>query len=435
MNKLLFLIFFFAGNLSAESQFIFNSTKEKIKIPFELSSNLIILKVQLNSVDLNLILDSGSDMNILFSYPEGDTLTFLNTRRIKIKGLGEGVDIEALVSGRNNIKINTFENNNFEVLLVTDLDISLASKLEIPIHGIIGKSFFKDYLIEINYQKRKIVIHKNLSVLNKTKVKSYSHEDITIIEDKPYLSFKAILDDKLFNLNLLMDTGLGDGLWLFENDSIKCKNLYFEDYLGRGLSGDIKGKRSRINKLMYKKFIFKEALVSFPDSTSTSKIGFIKGRNGSLGGEIIKRFNWFLDFKNQKVYFKSNSFYQNKFDYNMSGIEVQYVGKQLALEPLLRNTISEIKNNTFVFDGSESKLKYVLKPVYEILFVSKNSPAEKAGLKEKDILVSINGKKAGSYTMQKITNLLQSEDGKNITLEVNRAGVILKFKFQLKKIL
>ena len=47
-----------------------------------------------------------------------------------------------------------------------------------------------------------------------------------------------------------MDTGLGDGLWLFENDSLKCSKVAINDVLGRGLGGDVLGKKSRVKRLV-----------------------------------------------------------------------------------------------------------------------------------------------------------------------------------------
>lgn len=448
MKKLLLLfLLFIAGNYTIHSQFFWNSEKDKIKIPFELSNNLIILKVNLNNVDLNMILDTGSDMNILFSYPIKDSLVFLNSRKIKVKGLGEGVTIDAFVSGKNTLKLNEFIDDNFEVLLVTDQDINLINKLGIPIHGIIGKSFFINHLVEINYQNRKLFLHKKRTILKKRKLKSYSHENIELVNEKPYLNFIAIFDENAINLKLLMDTGLGDGLWLFENDSIKCKKEYFEDFLGRGLGGDIKGKRSRVNKLFYKNFSFKDALVSYPDSSSISKIDFVKGRNGSLGGEIIKRFNWFLDFEDQKVYFKKNSLYENPFNYNMSGLEVIHDGDQYTKVKYRSNNLkkdevkssisSHITSDTFIINDESIYYneKLELKPLFRINSVREDSEAFRAGIRKGDVIVSINNKNSYYFTMQKITEVFQSEEGKNITIEIERDGVILKFKFKLKKIL
>ena len=35
-----------------------------------------------------------------------------------------------------------------------------------------------------------------------------------------------------------------------------------------------------------------------------------KGRNGSIGSEILKRFNLFFDYTNKKLYLKKNGFFR-----------------------------------------------------------------------------------------------------------------------------
>lgn len=441
---ILFILFSFH---SLFSQVEWNSKKDKIVIPFELSNNLIIIDVLVNDVKLNMLLDTGSNLNVLFSYPENDSIEFHDTRKIKLKGLGIGETIDAYISKKNKLEINEFNNYNFEVLLVTDSDIHIINKLGLPINGIIGYSFFKDYLVEINYQKQKIILHKNDNILHKRKLKKYSKIKFDLINEKPYVSLDSKLNDDTLKLKLLFDTGLGDGLWLFENDSIKCSGKYFLDFLGRGLGGDIKGKRSRINKLSFSNYDFSQALVSFPDSLSLSQLDFVKERNGSLGGELIKRFNWFINYQTQEMFFKKNNYYKGSFNYNMSGIEVHHNGIQWIkntqrdyklIDSKNGNTHSnQISSNDFI--ASEEavffKVKYELKPVFKIYGIRENSPAYRTGLKVDDIIISINNKKAYQYSIQKITDLFQSEEGKTITIEVEREGQVLEFKFQLEKIL
>ncbi|WP_264558280.1 retropepsin-like aspartic protease [Flavobacterium sp. N2270] len=443
--KLILLTLFSFHSMS--SQIEWNSKKDKIIIPFELSNNLIIIDVLVNNVTLSMLLDTGSDLNVLFSYPENDSIEFFETRKIKLKGLGIGQTIDAYVSNKNKLQINEFTNNDFEVLLVTDSDIHIVNKLGLPINGIIGYSFFKDYLVEVNYQKQKIILHKNENILNKRKIKKYSKIKFDLINDKPYVSLNSKLDENSFKLKLLFDTGLGDGLWLFENDSINCSRKYFLDFLGRGLGGDIKGKRSRINKLSFSNYNFSQALVSFPDSLSLSQLDFVKKRNGSLGGELIKRFNWFINYQTQELFFKKNSYYNDSFNYNMSGIELHHNGiqwiKTTQRNYKLKNAnsgkthLNQLSSSDFI--KSEEAIyfdvKYELKPVFEIYGIRENSPAYKVGLKVGDIILSINNKKAYQYSIQKITNLFQSEEGKEITIEVQREGQVLKFKFQLEKLL
>jgi len=235
-----------------------------------------------------------------------------------------------------------------------------------------------------------------------------------------------------------LDSGLGDGLWLFENDSLKCSGKSIDDVLGRGLGGDVVGKKSRVKKLLVSEFILKDALVSFPDESSYSQLNIIEGRNGSLGGEVIKRFDWFIDYSNESIYFKPNKYFNVPFNYNMSGIEVQHYGIQWIKEEIRSNSASNTINaNEFIFDNSNAKFnyKYQLKPVFEIYSVRNNSPAMRVGIKEGDKILSINGKKDYAYTIQKMTDLFQSEEGRTIIIEVDRDGQILKFKFQLEKIL
>lgn len=427
------IILFSVNNLFSQSKW--PSKKTRITIPFELSNNLIVVEAKVNNVNLSMLLDTGSSKNILFKFPENDSIVFFNTRKVKIEKPGIGNYIEAFVSSNNKLQIKEFKDDNFEVLLITDQEIELVNKLGIPINGIIGYSFFKDYVVEINYEINKIILHKNNRILQKRSIKKYAKSNFELINDKPYLNIAMRFNGQTNSFKLLLDTGLSDGLWLFENKDIKCTGKYFEDFLGKGLSGNINGKRSRVDNIILDKYSFDAALVSYPDSISLRQLDVIDGRNGSIGGEIIKRFNWFFDYNAKQVYFKRNTFYKNEFHYNMSGIEMQHSGKEWIKEEVRATPTSNgaLNVNEFIFNTRD--YVFALKPVYEILAIRKNSPAERVGLLPKDKLVSLNGKKAHNYSIQKITDLFQSEAGKNIIIEVERNGIILKFKFQLEKII
>ena len=77
----------------------------------------------------------------------------------------------------------------------------------------------------------------------------------------------------------------------------------------------------------------------------------------------------------------------------------------------------------------------MLKPLFEVATVNENSPAGLAGILPQDKIIRINRKKAHDYTLQNINDLLQSEEGKWIYIDVERNGKRIAFKFQLKKIL
>jgi C-terminal processing protease CtpA/Prc len=90
-----------------------------------------------------------------------------------------------------------------------------------------------------------------------------------------------------------------------------------------------------------------------------------------------------------------------------------------------------------VVDDRRASVKYefVLKPVFIISSVRLDSPGAEAGFKKDDKLIKVNGIEAYQYKLDDLNQLMRSEDGKWITIEVERKGEIFKAKFQLKKMI
>ncbi|WP_395046005.1 aspartyl protease family protein, partial [Flavobacterium sp.] len=410
---------------------------KNIKISFQLINNLVIIPVEINGVKLNFLLDTGVENTVLFSLDDSDSLQFNNIEKIKIRGLGSGNTIDALHSKKNKISIKGFTDNNHEIYIILDQEINFSSQLGIPVHGIIGYEFFKNHFIEINYSRKRLNIYKNNLNFSINKLKQYDEIPISLELQKPYIEAFANLNNQEIKTKLLVDSGGSDAMWLFENKiNIKSPPIYFNDFLGYGFSGNIYGKRSRIEKLQIGNHKIPYPTISFPDSLSLQNANMVEGRNGSIGGEILKKFNVLFDYQNKKMYLKKNSDFYEPFNYNMSGIEVQHNGLQWIKEEVELKT-QLVNAEISVIDEREKSVKYnfLLKPVYEVTNVRKDSPGAKAGVRKGDIIAKINGNHVFKYKLKDITELLQSEDGKTIYMEIERKGVILKLKFELKKIL
>ncbi len=434
---LIFIFFYITFSFSQIDSTRF-SKKNKIIIPFELSNNLIILNAEINGTNLKLLLDTGAEKNVLFSFDENKKISINNAKKIKITGVGSGNPMESIFSSKNILKIKKYIDNDFSIYILNEEIVDVINKLGIEVNGILGYSFFKDRLIEINYDKKKIIIYKDRKILNSNKIKKFTAESIELKDDKPYIKIKSESRRNKRNFKLLLDTGLSDGLWLFDKKKIFDKNQKFiSDILGVGLSGEIYGKRSRIDKLNLSKFDFNDVLVAYPDSLSFKNIKILEDRDGSLGGEIIKRFNLFFDYKNHNIYMKPNKNIDDPFNYNMSGIDVQHDGIEVIKEKI--TLYNGIYRDDTDFLGENEKLKYnyrfVFQPTYKIAHIRENSPAAFVSLKEGDKILSINKKSAYNYTIQKINDLFQSEDGKKIKMEVEREGKIIEVEFYLKKII
>ena len=178
-------------------------------------------------------------------------------------------------------------------------------------------------------------------------------------------------------------------------------------------------------------------MASFPDTLSTTNVDKNIGRGGSIGSDIIRRFTLVLDYKSNRVYLKKNSQFDDPFNINMSGIEIQHKGLQWISEGYEENPT--INNNFYNSNGDKMannfKYKYELKPIYVITSIRKNSPGDSAGLQKEDVIVKIDGKNGYNFSLQQINELLKSEEGKIVEFEIDRKGKIMKFKIQLKDVL
>lgn len=423
-------------SLMAQGDFEIEKHSKKVTIPFKLINNLIFIPIKVNGIELNFLLDSGVEETILFSMEEKQEVSFHNIQKIKLRGLGSEDEIEGLKSTNNVLESHGLKSSNHLVYIILDQSFNLSSHIGIPVNGIIGYKFFKNNIVEINYQKKRVVVHVNDKSTHERLSKKFNEVPITIERSKPYIYATAVVNDDKIPAKLLIDIGNSDAFWIFENNKIKLPKKNFPDFLGKGFSGDIEGHRAKIDNFLIDDFNFKKPIVSFPDSTSIRNVKMVPDRIGSVGGEVLKRFTVVLDYADKKMYLRKNSKFSEPFTYNKSGITVQHNGLQWVQETVhlemvkVASTLDEVTKNE-VKDGN-FRYKFSLKPVYEIVNIRKNSAAEKCGLQKGDIIVSINKNAPYKYSLQQINNLLKSEEDIWINLEVERNSLILKFRFKLE---
>ena len=418
--------------------FIKGDTSEKIN--FELINNLILIPLEINDVSLTFILDTGVSRPILFNLSEQDSLYLKNTKMFYLHGLGGDGKIEALKSSYNRFEIGGAVGVNQDLYVVFDENINFTPRLGVLVHGIIGYDIFKNFVVEINYSSKYIRLHKLNSFKPKSS-KKWKTIPINIHRMKPYVDAKVTIDEVEKPVKLLIDTGSSDALWLFEDLDKKLTlntDLFFTDYLGKGLSGSVYGKRSKAKNFILGDFSLKDVNVAFPDSLSIDLSKVYKERNGSLGGDILKRFNFFFDYSNEKIYIKKNRFFKDLFTYNNSGIVIEYNGIMFVKEEInvpFSNGYSDesegFQNNKAV--RIDLSIKYImsLKPAYKIVEIRKSSNAYASGLRVGDILININSKPSYGYGLSEIYEILHGKTGKSIWLKIERDGKSMIFKFKL----
>ena len=297
--------------ISAQDGFLFETSKNKISIPFEVYNNLIVIPIEINGAKLKFLLDTGIKESILFSVNDSNEINFSQVEKIKIRGFGEDEPFDGYKSINNTIKIKDYVDKNHILYLILNQDINISTQVGIPINGIIGYYFFKNNLVKINYETKKITVYKNEKKQIKKIKKSYFKTDLDFINSKPYLNAQIKISDtsKITSSKLLVDTGNSDALWIFKN---KIKNftlpkVTFNDFLGRGFSGDVFGDRARINSVSLGNYNFQNPLIAFPSINNLSQLTISDERVGSIGSEILRRFTIYYYYQGNEMYVKSNA--------------------------------------------------------------------------------------------------------------------------------
>lgn len=436
------IVSFVVGLLSfapvfSQGKFVLKDDRKKDKIKFELINNMIILPVKINGVELSFLLDTGVSTVVILNLEEIDSLDLRNARKTSLRGLGGDEVIEAVHSENNVMEIGNTINKDLSLHLIYDESFNFSPRLGYAVHGILGYDFFKDFIVEINYERKYLKVHDPQKY--RSRLRRYREVPLKFYRNKPYVELQLEIEDKQVGATLLVDNGLGDAIWLFPDKTgiFKVPQESFHDFLGLGLIGDVHGQRSRITSLSLGGHKLENVIGAFPDSTAVAGLKLFEERHGSLGAEILRRFNLVFDYGGKRMFVKKNSNFNKPFHYNMSGIVLEHRGYVVVEthEMLVSKPTWQHESVPAVVAHAPSYKKYELQPDFQIVKIRENSPAARVGLLVGDRVVSINNKRAYKYTMEEIASLFASRDGKNIKIEVEREGKELVFRFELEELL
>ena len=397
------LILWLGCNLSNGQRigFDFMEGKERATFPFELHNNLIVIPITLNGkYSLKFILDTGVRPTILVNKNFVDSLGVAYQRKIALKGIGNSTEVMAMVTDALSLCVPGTRCNGLQVLVLEKNVLNLDKYLGTEIHGIIGYDLFSRFTVKIDYMKKRIDLYEPGGLKRR---KKYSPIDLEIINAKPYLTARLVMDSaNALDAKLLIDTGSSHALVLntSSSDKIRIPDKHIKTSLGRSLGGEVNGYIGRIKKLELADKPLKDVIASFPSGHLQSEANGVV-RHGAIGGELLRKFTVVFDYYNKSMYLRRNGNFRHPFEYNMSGVEFLAHGRNW---------------NNFV--------------IHE---VREGSPAYQAGFRKGDVVVKLNNIPARKLSLSKIYTMLNSREGRKVTLTVLRDGKYIAESFRLQR--
>lgn len=395
----------YIDNYAQQIGFDFPNGEKKVFIKFERYNNLIVIPVLINNnMTLKFILDTGVQYPIITEKKLADFMGLNYTRRITIESPGVIDSISAVIVPKVSLKLpGGVKSGINQALLILEKDyLKLKENLGADIYGLIGYSIFSRFVVEIDNDNMQIILHEP-SIYHPKKFRT--KVPLKIVNTKPYVDVSLVINDSTkSNIKMLIDTGASHAILLDEkSDGIFLPSKTISNVIGKGLGGDIHGVLGRISCFSIGRYYFKNLISSFPTDEHYGNALLRGSRNGTIGGEILSRFNIIFDYSKNVMYLKKSNKYYEPFEYDMSGIDL-------------------------IVDNKKKRYMKVHK-------IRKGSPADEVGIKKGDIITMINGFSIETTTFNHIISLLRQKEGKKIIAKILRNNEKLKFSFKLKKVI
>jgi hypothetical protein len=174
----------------------------------------------------------------------------------------------------------------------------------IKIHGVFGYQLLAKFIVKIDYNKQIITLtdpHHFVPPLDASVL------DLNISNTKPYIKCAVIIDQKEHHLNFLVDTGAEAPL-ILRSQSIAINKFNTKpENIGVGLAGNVIGNKVLVNDLVLGSHHLSQDFEAWvPTEKSYPDESPLIMRDGTIGGETLRKFKVTFDYFNNKLYLENN---------------------------------------------------------------------------------------------------------------------------------
>lgn len=378
--------------LQAQEEFVQEPAKHLTKFRFsQLSGGIILIKAKLDNYpdSLNFVLDTGSGGISLDSATSATLKIPLTKTERTIRGIAGMRTVDFAYD--HTLKLPGLDVPHLD-FHINDYEL-LTSVYGVKIDGVVGFSFFRRYIVKIDYDVMQINVFTPGS-LRYPRGGYLMRPNFTTLPMQNAL----VVDDRPINSRFIFDTGAGLCFLLsqdfVEDSTVLRKGRKIYPTQAEGLGGKKVMSLTVLKEVKLGPYKFKSVPVHiFDDEYNVTTYPTL---GGIIGNDLLRRFNLIVNYPEQTIHIKPNTHMNESFDYSYTGLGIYQVD-------------GEIK----------------------VVDVIEGSPGDKAGFQTGDIIFSIENNY--SKNIQVYKNLFQNAIGR-IQVVVFRERMPLVLTMNVKDI-
>jgi hypothetical protein len=393
MPRLLVLLFLLTGLQTVHAQEYAEPSRFITRVPFhQFTGGVIVFEARLGNFPdtLSFILDSGSGGISLDSTTAAYFKLVPQPSTRTIRGIA-GIRTVSFLHGQTlqlpNLAVDSlsFHTNDYSLL---------SSVYGERIDGIVGYSLLSRYIIKVNYDSSYMDFWSKGNMhyprgghLLRPQINTLPVQPLRVRDDKAFTG--RFLYDMGAGLNMMFSTGfIRDSAFLKKGRKLFAKEA-------EGLGGKIDMSITTIKEVRLGPWRFRNVPVYvFEDEYNVTSYPSLCGL---IGSDLLRRFNAILNYERGEIYLVPNHHFDDPFDYGYCGLELYLVNGEILVGD-----------------------------------VARNSPAEKAGFLEGDVVIAVNKNFTQNLSIYKA--MLQ-QPHERAELVIRRGAEILKLNFTVKSIL
>ena len=355
-----------------------------VAIPFELAVRHIMVKVTINgSRPLSFVLDTGANMAIVRSDTAKELgLTLYGS--VSSGGAGAGTMAGHRVRDARWSLVG-LEGFSQPVSLALPFP-ALPRGLGQDVDGIIGGEFIKEFVIELDYQARRLILHNR-------KTFAYAGNGHTLpiqLNSNNHPLLKATVTPvggKPIEDQFVLDLGSGGALVLHSpfvaKHNVPGPDLKTVRAIGMaGAGGRSVGRVGRVDSLQIGPYTIKEVPTTFSEDQGGAFADPTLG--GNIGARIAERFKMFLDYGRKRIILEPSSKFAEAFEGRMTGLAVRAFGADYR--------------------------------TFRVTEVLEDSPGSEAGFQEGDVITAVDGVPAEKFTLTLLLEALLKPGSHALTI-------------------